>query len=111
MDTDESIAQLSVTFSFNGVQIGEFAKHMSGAGGLPCCQEVLETFIEPVSAGEAYTFEAQAFAQAGPQEHQALATAEVSELPEPATIFLVGFVVLGFCLWRVTSLLWRMPVY
>ena len=74
----------------------------SGAFGISQIA-VGEHFVEPVSAGEAYTFEAQAFAQAGPQANDAGAMVEVEAVPEPRLTLLVGFICLGFFLLRPKS--------
>jgi hypothetical protein len=98
--TNESFAQMSVSFYFNDVQIGGFTHRMTGAGEtFP--QETISSFLEPVFAGEAYTYGALAMVQAGPQVYVAFATAEVQSLvPEPGTIFLAGFGCIGLWILR-----------
>jgi hypothetical protein len=104
LQTDDSFAQISVTFYFNGVPIGGFTKNQSGAGDT-FLQESISNFVEPVVASEAYTFSAEAVAEVGPDFNSAFSTVEVQDaIPEPDTIFLVGFVCLGFCLLRARAI-------
>jgi hypothetical protein len=106
--TDEAVAQITVAFYFNGVQIGGFTQKHSGAGG-PFQQETISNFVQPVQAGETYSFAAQAMAEAG-GSNSAQATVEVqTATPEPGTIFSVGSVCLGFCLLRAMPSAIRRP--
>jgi hypothetical protein len=87
---------MNVAFYFNGVQIGGFSQKHSGAGGPE--EQTVSSFVEPVTAGEAYTFGAEGMAQAGLGSNEANAIVEVQAAPEPATIFLAGLVCVAFCL-------------
>ena len=99
---DVALSEMSVMFYFNGVQIGGFSPLDDTHDTFP--QETISNFVEPVHAGETYTFDAQAMAEVG-GTYEAFATVEVqTAIPEPSTIFLVGLVCLGLCLVRARAI-------
>jgi hypothetical protein len=99
---DVAFNRMTVMFYFDGVQIGGFT-NFGGHNGFP--QKTITHFVEPVLAGDRYTFGAEAVAEVSGSQFS-LATVEVqTAIPEPATIFLVGLVCLGYCLLRATSIL------
>jgi len=93
---DGSATQMTVTFYFNGVRIGGSSDHNMQHDTGP--REHLDDFVEPVQAGEAYTFGVQAVAAVA-GAYFSMAGVEVqTAVPEPATTCLFGLVCLGFCM-------------
>jgi hypothetical protein len=93
---DGSTTQMEVTFYFNGVRIGGFSDHNIQHDTGP--REHMDDFVEPVHAGEAYTFGVQAVAAVAGAYFSKASVEVQTAVPEPATTGLFGLVCLGSCI-------------